>query len=104
MFQVQQLQGVYSLQEQHFWTLCSDVYVGTLKLIVAPDADARWILSQTHNIFTQVWLVTNLLRVLRFSASASCKNPMFNMSNIDATEGKEQETLLSNLSQHLESL
>lgn len=54
VFQVQQLQGVYSLQEQHFWTLCSDVYVGTLKLIVAPDADARWILSQTHNIFTQV--------------------------------------------------
>uniref|UniRef100_A0A2K6UXC7 Zinc transporter n=1 Tax=Saimiri boliviensis boliviensis TaxID=39432 RepID=A0A2K6UXC7_SAIBB len=50
---VQQLQGVYSLQEQHFWTLCSDVYVGTLKLVVAPDADARWILSQTHNIFTQ---------------------------------------------------
>ncbi|CAO2599841.1 Zinc transporter 7 [Lemmus lemmus] len=50
---VQQLQGVYSLQEQHFWTLCSDVYVGTLKLIVAPDADARWILNQTHNIFTQ---------------------------------------------------
>lgn len=53
-FQVQHLQGVYSLQEQHFWTLCSDVYVGTLKLVVAPDADARWILSQTHNIFTQV--------------------------------------------------
>lgn len=50
---VQQLQGVYNLQEQHFWTLCSDVYVGTLKLVVAPDADARWILSQTHNIFTQ---------------------------------------------------
>lgn len=50
---VQHLQGVYSLQEQHFWTLCSDVYIGTLKLIVAPDADARWILSQTHNIFTQ---------------------------------------------------
>ncbi|XP_071073318.1 zinc transporter 7 isoform X2 [Dasypus novemcinctus] len=50
---VQQLQGVYNLQEQHFWTLCSEVYVGTLKLVVAPDADARWILSQTHNIFTQ---------------------------------------------------
>ncbi|XP_045672432.1 zinc transporter 7 isoform X2 [Phyllostomus hastatus] len=50
---VQHLQGVYSLQEQHFWTLCSDVYVGTLKVVVAPDADARWILSQTHNIFTQ---------------------------------------------------
>lgn len=50
---VQQLQGVYNLQEPHFWTLCTDVYIGTLKLLVAPDADARWIMSQTHNIFTQ---------------------------------------------------
>ncbi|XP_018582314.2 zinc transporter 7 [Scleropages formosus] len=50
---VQQLQGVYNLQEPHFWTLCTDVYVGTIKLLVAPDADGRWILSQTHNIFTQ---------------------------------------------------
>ncbi|XP_041913217.1 zinc transporter 7 [Alosa sapidissima] len=50
---VQQLQGVYNLQEPHFWTLCTDVYIGTLKLLVAPDADAKWILSQTHNIFTQ---------------------------------------------------
>lgn len=52
--QVQQLQGVYNLQEPHFWTLCTDVYIGTLKLLVAPDADTRWILSQTHHIFTQV--------------------------------------------------
>uniref|UniRef100_A0A8D0D538 Zinc transporter n=1 Tax=Sander lucioperca TaxID=283035 RepID=A0A8D0D538_SANLU len=51
---VQQLQGVYNLQDPHFWTLCSDVYIGTLKLLVAPDADTRWILSQTHHIFTQV--------------------------------------------------
>ncbi|XP_071755617.2 zinc transporter 7 isoform X4 [Centroberyx gerrardi] len=50
---VQQLQGVYNLQEPHFWTLCSDVYIGTLKLLIAPDADSRWILSQTHHIFTQ---------------------------------------------------
>ncbi|CAF92863.1 unnamed protein product [Tetraodon nigroviridis] len=50
---VQHLQGVYSLQEPHFWTLCSDVYIGTVKLLVAPDADSRWILSQTHHIFTQ---------------------------------------------------
>ncbi|KAI2650449.1 Zinc transporter 7 [Labeo rohita] len=54
---VQQLQGVYNLQEPHFWTLCTDVYIGTLKLLVAPDADSRWILSQTHNIFTQVGTV-----------------------------------------------
>ncbi|ELK05832.1 Zinc transporter 7 [Pteropus alecto] len=58
---VQQLQGVYSLQDQHFWTLCSDVYVGTLKLVVAPDADARWILSQTHNIFTQYFIDDGML-------------------------------------------
>ncbi|XP_071328981.1 zinc transporter 7 isoform X2 [Trachinotus anak] len=50
---VQQLQGVYNLQEPHFWTLCTDVYIGTLKLLVAPDTDTRWILSQTHHIFTQ---------------------------------------------------
>ncbi|XP_067137558.1 zinc transporter 7 [Centruroides vittatus] len=50
---VMQLEGVYSVQEPHFWTLCSDVYIGTLKLEVAPDADARYIVSQTHNIFTQ---------------------------------------------------
>lgn len=54
VIQVQQLQGVYNLQEPHFWTLCTDVYIGTLKLLVAPDADTRWILSQTHHIFTQV--------------------------------------------------
>ncbi|KAG8436605.1 hypothetical protein GDO86_007639 [Hymenochirus boettgeri] len=50
---VQQLQGVYHLHDPHFWTLCTDVYIGTLKLVIGPDADARWILSQTHNIFTQ---------------------------------------------------
>ncbi|XP_054644479.1 zinc transporter 7 isoform X1 [Dunckerocampus dactyliophorus] len=51
---VQQLQGVYNVHEPHFWTLCTDVYIGTLKLLVAPDADTRWIQSQTHHIFTQV--------------------------------------------------
>ncbi|XP_041063671.1 zinc transporter 7 isoform X2 [Carcharodon carcharias] len=51
---VQHLQGVYSIIDPHFWTLCSEVYIGTVKLLVAPDADARWILSQTHSIFTQV--------------------------------------------------
>ncbi|KAM8931148.1 zinc transporter 7 isoform 2-T2 [Pelodytes ibericus] len=50
---VQQLQGVYHLHDPHFWTLCTDVYIGTIKLVIGPEADARWILSQTHNIFTQ---------------------------------------------------
>ncbi|XP_013786521.2 zinc transporter 7-like, partial [Limulus polyphemus] len=51
---VMQLEGVYSVQEPHFWTLCSDVFIGTLKLEVATNADAKYILSHTHNIFTQV--------------------------------------------------
>ncbi|XP_021004485.1 zinc transporter 7 isoform X1 [Parasteatoda tepidariorum] len=51
---VMQLDGVYSVQEPRFWTLCSNVYIGTIKLEVAPTADARYLLSHTHNIFTQV--------------------------------------------------
>ena len=50
------MEGVYSVQEPHFWTLCSDVYVGTIKLEVAANADGRYLVSQTHNIFTQVSL------------------------------------------------
>lgn len=51
---VSQLEGVYSVQEPHFWTLCSDVYIGALKLEVAKGADTKYILSQTHNIFSAV--------------------------------------------------
>uniref|UniRef100_A0A8C6Z4X7 Zinc transporter n=1 Tax=Nothoprocta perdicaria TaxID=30464 RepID=A0A8C6Z4X7_NOTPE len=53
----QRAQYTQILHDPHFWTLCTDVYIGTLKLLIAPDADARWILSQTHNIFTQVCLI-----------------------------------------------
>lgn len=51
---VSQLEGVYSVQEPHFWTLCSEVYIGTIKLEVSAKADAKYILSQTHSIFLQV--------------------------------------------------
>ncbi|XP_069127913.1 zinc transporter 7-like [Argopecten irradians] len=51
---VGQLEGVYSVQEPHFWTLCSDIYVGTIKLEVSSKADAKYILSHTHNLFTQI--------------------------------------------------
>ncbi|XP_045158305.2 zinc transporter 7-B-like [Mercenaria mercenaria] len=50
---VSQLEGVYSVQEPHFWTLCSEVYIGTIKLEVSAKADAKYILSQTHSIFLQ---------------------------------------------------
>lgn len=51
---VSNLDGVYSVQEPHFWTLCSEVYIGAVKLEVAPSADTKYILSHTHNIFTAV--------------------------------------------------
>ncbi|XP_066991350.1 zinc transporter 7-A [Anabrus simplex] len=51
---VMQLAGVYSVQEPHFWTLCSDVYVGALKLEVSKAADPKYIVSHTHMIFAAV--------------------------------------------------
>lgn len=51
---VMQLAGVYSVQEPHFWTLCSDVYVGAIKLEVAKSADPKYIISHTHMIFAEV--------------------------------------------------
>nr|CAD7588023.1 unnamed protein product [Timema genevievae] len=48
------LAGVYSIQEPHFWTLCSDVYVGAVKLEVSKEADHKYIVSHTHMIFAAV--------------------------------------------------
>jgi len=46
-----QLEGVYSVQEPHFWTLCSDFFVGSVKLEVARNADPRYITQQAQLIF-----------------------------------------------------
>ncbi|XP_012540878.1 zinc transporter 7 [Monomorium pharaonis] len=48
---VTQIPGVYSMQEPHFWTLCSDVYVGCLKLEVAREVDPKSVVATTHKIF-----------------------------------------------------
>lgn len=50
---VMQLAGVQSIQEPHFWTLCSDVYVGALKLEVSKAAEPKYIVSHTHMIFAR---------------------------------------------------
>ena len=50
---VMQLEGVYRIHEPHFWTLCSDVYVGTIKLQIAQNANPSYIQSQAHNIYSQ---------------------------------------------------
>lgn len=45
------LAGVYSVQEPHFWTLCSDIYVGGLKLEVSKNVDPKYVITHTQLIF-----------------------------------------------------
>jgi zinc transporter 5/7 len=51
---VSQIHGVLNVQEPHFWTLCSNYYVGALKLEVANDADPKYVISHTQMIFRSV--------------------------------------------------
>lgn len=51
---VGQLEGVLSVQEPRFWTLCSNVYVGAIKVEVSPRADARYVTQSTLSIFKQI--------------------------------------------------
>jgi len=51
---VNQMDDVFSIQDPHFWALSSNVWVGTLRLLVAPTADTHKILSQTHHIFMEL--------------------------------------------------
>jgi zinc transporter 5/7 len=48
-----QIEGVYSIQEPHFWTLCSDVFIGMVKLEVSPKCDPKYITTSAHGIFAQ---------------------------------------------------
>ncbi|KAL3288431.1 hypothetical protein HHI36_002877 [Cryptolaemus montrouzieri] len=48
------LPGVYSIQEPHFWTLCSEVYVGGVKLEVSKNVDPKYVTSHTQMIFASV--------------------------------------------------
>lgn len=48
------LTGVYSVQDPHFWTLCSDFYVGALKLEVSKNVDPKYVVSHTQMIFASV--------------------------------------------------
>ncbi|XP_050665649.1 zinc transporter 7 [Leptidea sinapis] len=47
------LAGVHSVQEPHFWTLCSDVHVGAIKLEVAREVDPRYVTEQAARIFRE---------------------------------------------------
>jgi zinc transporter 5/7 len=51
---VLQLEGVVGVQETHFWTLCSNYYVGGIKLEVSANADQKYIVSHAQMIFRGV--------------------------------------------------
>lgn len=53
-YKVTSLPGVFSVQEPHFWTLCSGTYIGNIKLEVSAAADPRYLLQQTRAIFSAV--------------------------------------------------
>lgn len=48
------LAGVYSVQDPHFWTLCSDVYVGAIKLEVSKNVDPVYVVTHTRMIFESI--------------------------------------------------
>lgn len=48
------LAGVQSVQDPHFWTLCSDSFVGAVKLEVSEKADARYVTMHTRMIFEAI--------------------------------------------------
>lgn len=41
-------------QEPHFWTLCTDKYIGALKLELMPEADARYVTHRSQQIFQAI--------------------------------------------------
>ena len=52
--QVMQIHGVHGVHATHFWTLCSNSYVGGLKLEVSHDADPKYVISHTQMIFRDI--------------------------------------------------
>ena len=45
---------MFSVQEKHFWTLCSGKYIGNLKLEVSAATDPKYVIQQTHAIFKSI--------------------------------------------------
>lgn len=63
---VMMLPGVFTVQEPHFWTLCSGQFIGNLKLEVSGATDPRYIVAQTQALFKSVG-VTQLYVQLDYS-------------------------------------
>lgn len=65
-YKISALPGVFSVQEPHFWTLCSGQFIGNLKLEVSAAADPRYVVQQTRAILNSVG-VTQLYVQLDYS-------------------------------------
>ena len=77
---VMQLEGVQGVQETHFWTLCSNYYVGGLKLEVSAHADAKYVVAHTQMIFRGVG-VTQLFVQLDYEHSNATYQNLQNFYN-----------------------
>ncbi|XP_065906104.1 zinc transporter 7-like [Dysidea avara] len=51
---VQDLEGVVSVHDPHFWTLCSNMHYGSVVIETEEGANSQKILSAARSIFTQV--------------------------------------------------
>jgi len=47
------LQGVVGVQETNFWTLCTNQYVGGVKLEVRHDADPKYVTTYAQLMFRE---------------------------------------------------
>ncbi|XP_065184223.1 zinc transporter 7-like [Sycon ciliatum] len=61
---VQQIEGVVGVKDPHFWTLCSNVYIGSMRLILVPNVDDVFrVTEQARAIFTQVGVRQLIIQV-----------------------------------------
>ena len=49
-----QLEGVQGVQETRFWTLCTNYYIGGVKLEVSSNCDAKYVVSHAQMIFRSI--------------------------------------------------
>jgi len=54
LLQIEALEGVQGVQEPHFWTLCTNQYVGGLKLEVDATADQKYVVSHAQMIMRSI--------------------------------------------------
>ena len=50
---INSLEGVHSIHEPHFWTLCSDNHVGTIGVEISRSADYVYVQNAVRTILTQ---------------------------------------------------